>query len=298
MFAHVYFIYIAHVITAVALAKVLHTDTNYTVKGLKILIQSNNKREEKAFLCEFVHLSNNTGPACLSLHHRCVCVCVCITCTFFCIFLFLTSSRLLCCHTSLLLYEETRCALIQRISNSSTASQEFCAKATEKNCNSSRLWHWCCNQCVLSLIRSKAGTHTGRFRDLLSKWSCSYSIIHGGYVWVCFMGNWGWQFDSAVQTEKASKDSYDTAYLLMQSESLVSHVCAKEPARSFRLETNIIFHERKGERALKPAAPLQFYLAQKWVSVLFGVKFKSANKTKELFSLTQKLIDDLSEVQN
>lgn len=76
MFAHVYFIYIAHVITAVALAKVLHTDTNYTVKGLKILIQSNNKREEKAFLCEFVHLSNNTGPACLSLHHRCVCVCV------------------------------------------------------------------------------------------------------------------------------------------------------------------------------------------------------------------------------
>lgn len=46
MFAYVYFIYIAHVITTVALAKVLHTDTHYTVKGLKILIQSNNKREK------------------------------------------------------------------------------------------------------------------------------------------------------------------------------------------------------------------------------------------------------------
>lgn len=29
MFAYVYFIYIAHVITTVGLAKVLHTDTNY-----------------------------------------------------------------------------------------------------------------------------------------------------------------------------------------------------------------------------------------------------------------------------
>lgn len=131
LYASVYFIYIAHFIATVALAKVLHTDTNYTVKGLKTLIQSNNKS----------------------------------------------------CYWLL---------LIRRIPNSSTASQEFCAKATEKNCNSSRLWPWCCNQCVLSLIRSKAGTHTGRFRDLLSKWSCSYSIIYGGHVWVCFMGNWGW----------------------------------------------------------------------------------------------------------
>lgn len=69
--------------------------------------------------------------------------------------------------------------------------------------------------------------------------------------------SWETEVDSAVKTEKASKDS-DLRYSL----SLVSHVCAKEPARSFRLETNII-HERKGVLALKPAVPLQFHLAQK-----------------------------------
>lgn len=45
-FVYVYFINIAHLITTVALAKVLYKGTNYTVKELKI--PNNKKRRKKS----------------------------------------------------------------------------------------------------------------------------------------------------------------------------------------------------------------------------------------------------------